>query len=105
MNFTYKIEPGYNYIFINKMDKSESVLIQVPFNKLVLKKKYMIITKKHGIIFTGIYYCMFGPSDIIGDMLGLGQPCFIDFKPNIENKSLLICDAYDKFYDLKVKTE
>jgi len=48
---------------------------------------------------------MFGPNDPIGDMLGLGQPVFIDFKPNIENKSLLICTVYDKFYDLKVKME
>jgi len=46
---------------------------------------------------------MFGPNDPIGDMLGLGQPVFIDFKPNIENKSLLICTVYGKFYDLKVK--
>ena len=102
MNFTYKIELGYNYIFINKMDKSESVLIQIPFNKLVLKKKYMIETK--GLIFTGTYYYMFGPSDVIGDMFGLGQPCFIDVKPTI-TEAMLICTAYDKFYDLKVKTE
>jgi len=103
MNFTYKIELGYNYIFINKMDKSESVLIQVPFNKLVSKKKYMIETNR--LIFTGTYYYMFGSTDIIEDMLGIGQPCFIDFKPNNENKSLLICSAYDKFYELKVKIE
>ena len=84
------------------MDKSESVLIQVPFNKLVLKKKYMIET--HGLIYTGTYYYMFGPTDVIGDMLGLGQPCFIDVKPPISD-SMLICTAYDKFYDLKVKIE
>jgi hypothetical protein len=47
---------------------------------------------------------MFGPTDVIGDMLGLGQPCFIDVKPTITD-SMLICTAYDKFYDLKVKTE
>ena len=85
------------------MDKSESVLIQVPFNKLVLKKKYMI--KTNGLIYTGTFYYMFGPTDIIGDLLGLGQPCFTDFKPKIENKSMLICSAYDKFYELKVKIE
>jgi hypothetical protein len=84
------------------MNKSESCLIQVPFNKLVLKKKYMIETK--GLIFTGTYYYKFGPSDVIGDMLGLGQPCFIDIKPTITD-AMLICTAYDKFYDLKVKTE
>jgi hypothetical protein len=103
MNFTYKIELGYNYIFINKMDKSESVLIQIPFNKLVLKKKYMIET--HGLIYTGTYYYMFGPTDVIGDMFGLGQPVFIDVKPPIQNDSMLICTAYDKFYELKVKIE
>ena len=85
------------------MDDSMSILIQIPFNKLVLKKRYMIET--HGLIYTGTYYYMFGPNDPIGDMLGLGQPVFIDFKPNIENKALLICTAYDKFYDLKVKME
>jgi len=84
------------------MDKSESVLIQIPFNKLVLKKKYMIET--NGSVFTGTYYYMFGPNDVIGDMLGLGQPCFIDVNPTI-NDSMLICSAYDKFYDLKVKKE
>ena len=42
---------------------------------------------------------MFGPNDSIS----LGQLVFIDFKPKIENKKLLICTAYDKFYDLKVK--
>jgi hypothetical protein len=84
------------------MDKTESLLIQVPFNKLVLKKKYMIET--HGLMYTGTYYYMFGPTDVIGDMFGLGQPCFIDVKPTI-NDSMLICSAYDKFYDLKVKTE
>ena len=85
------------------MDESMSILIQIPFNKLVLKKRYMIET--HELIYTGTYYYMFGPNDPIGDMLGLGQPVFIDFKPNIVNKSLLICTAYDKFYDLKVKIE
>ena len=59
----------------------------------------------NGSVFIGTYYYMFGPADVIGDMFGLGQPCFIDFKPNIENKSLLICTAYDKFYELKVKME
>lgn len=38
-------------------------------------------------------------------MLGLGQPIFIGFKPNIENKSLLICSACDEFYELKVKLD
>ena len=85
------------------MDNSESVLIQIPFNKLVLKKKYMIETCEN--VYTGTFYYMFGPNDPIGDMLGLGQPVFIDFKPNIEKKSMLICTAYDKFYDLKVKME
>ena len=85
------------------MDKSESVLIQVPFNKLVLKKRYMIETQE--LMYTGTFYYMFGPNDPIGDMLGLRQPVFIDVKPNIENKSMLICTAYDKFYDLKVKIE
>jgi hypothetical protein len=85
------------------MDKSESVLIQVPFNKLVLKKKYMIET--NGLVFTGTYYYRFSPDDIIHDMLGLGVPAFIDFKPNIENQILLICSATDKFYELKVKME
>jgi hypothetical protein len=84
------------------MDDSEFVLIQIPFNKLVLKKKYMIET--HGLMYTGTYYYMFGPTDVIGDMFGLGQPAFIDVKPTI-NDSMLICTAYDKFYDLKVKTE
>lgn len=91
------------------MDESISVLFQIPFNKLVLKKKYMIET--NGSVFIGTFYYMFGPTDVIGDMFGLGQPCFTDFKPitdfkpNIENKSLLICSAYDKFYELKVKIE
>lgn len=85
------------------MDESMLVLVQIPFNKLVLKKKYMIET--NGLVFTGTFYYMFGPTDVIGDMLGLGQPCFTDFKPNIENKSMLICTAYDKFYELKVKIE
>ena len=88
------------------MDDSEFVLIQIPFNKLVLTKKYMIIIHGlDGLVYTGTFYYMFGPTDVIGDMLGLGQPVFIDFKPNIENKSMLICSAYDKFYDLKVKIE
>ena len=85
------------------MDNSESVLMQVPFNKLVLKKKYMIET--NGLIYTGTYYYRLSPDDIIYDMLGLGVPAFIDFKPNIENQILLICSATDKFYELKVKIE
>jgi hypothetical protein len=85
------------------MDDSEFVLIQIPFNKLVLKKKYMIETNES--IYTGTFYYMFGPTDIIRDMLGLGQPVFIDVKPNIKNNSMLICSADDKFYDLKVKIE
>lgn len=85
------------------MDESEFVLMPVSYNKLVLKKRYMIET--NGLVFTGTFYYMFGPADVISDMLGLGQPCFTDFKPNIENKSLLICTATDKFYDLKVKIE
>ena len=85
--------------------ESESVLIQVPYNKLVLKKKYMIKTKIDGLVFTGTYYYRFSPDDIIHDMLGLGVPAFIDFKPNIENQILLICSATDKFYELKVKIE
>ena len=85
------------------MDELTSVLMQIPFNKLVLKKKYMIET--NGLIYTGTYYYMFGPSGIMEDMFGLGMPCFTDFKPNIENKSMLICTAYDKFYELKVKIE
>jgi hypothetical protein len=84
------------------MNESMSVLIQIPFNKLVLKKKYMIET--NGSVFTGTFYYMFGPTDVIGDMFGLGQPCFIDVNPTIKG-SMLICTAYDKFYDLKVKTE
>ena len=48
---------------------------------------------------------MFGPDDPIAHMLGLGQPCFIDINPKIENESMLICRSYDKFYDLKVKME
>lgn len=84
------------------MDDSMSILIQIPFNKLILKKRYMIET--HELIYTGTYYYMFGPNDPIGDMLGLGQPCFIDIKPTITD-AMLICTAYDKFYDLKVKTE
>jgi hypothetical protein len=85
------------------MDDSEFVSIPVAFNKLVLNKRYMI--ERHGLVYTGTFYYMFGPTDVIGDMLGLGQPVFIDFKPNIENKSILICTAYDKFYKLKVKIE
>jgi len=85
------------------MDDSELVLIQIPFNKLILKKRYMIIT--NGLVYKGTFYYMFGPTDVIGDMLGLGQPCFIDFKPPNKNNSILICSAYDKFYDLKVKIE
>ncbi len=84
------------------MDKSTSVLFQIPFNKLVLKKRYMI--ERHGSIFTGTFYHMFGPTDVMGDMLGLGQPCFIDINPP-QNNSMLICTAYDKFYELKVKIE
>ena len=76
---------------------SESVLFLVPYNKLVLKKKYMIIT--HGLAFTGTYYHMFG------DILGGYKPAFIDFEPNIENKIMLICSPLDKFYVLKVKME
>ena len=84
------------------MDDSMSILIQIPFNKLVLKKRYMIETQE--LIYTGTFYYMFGPTDVIADMLGLGQPVFIDVKPNIE-ESMLICTAYDNFYDLKVKIE
>jgi hypothetical protein len=85
------------------MDDSEFVSIPVAFNKLILKKRYMIET--HGLVYTGTFYYMFGPTDIIGDMLGLSQPVFIDVKPNIENTSMLICTVYDKFYELKVKIE
>jgi hypothetical protein len=99
-----KIEVDIIIFFINKMDKSESVLIQVPFNKLVLKRRYMIETT-NGLMFTGTYYYMFGPTDIVGDLLGLGQPTFIDFKPEVKGKSMLMCSAYDKFYDLKIKIE
>ena len=73
------------------------ILDQVPYNKLVLKKQYMI--KTHGLIFIGTYYYLFG------DILGVGQPVFIDFKPNIENKIMLICSPLDEFYDLKVKMD
>ena len=59
----------------------ELVLMPVPYNKLVLKKRYMI--KTNGLMFTGTFYYMFGPTDVIGDMLGLGQPVFIDFKPKL----------------------
>jgi len=102
MNIIYKIELNKIIFFINKMDDSEFVSIPVAFNKLVLKKRYMIET--HGLVYTGTFYYMFGPNDPIGDMLGLGQPVFIDVKPNIE-KTMLICTAYDKFYELKVKIE
>lgn len=78
-------------------------LVLVPCNKLVLKKEYIIKTKNG--IYTGTYYYMLGANDLIHDMLGLGKPIFIDFKPNIENKSLLICSACDKFYELKVKLD
>jgi hypothetical protein len=86
--------------------KSELVLMPISYNKLILKKRYMIIT--HGLnrlVYTGTFYYMFGPTDIVGYMLGLGQPVFIEFKPNIENKSMLICTSLDEFYDLKVKIE
>jgi hypothetical protein len=81
----------------------ESKSIKVPFNKLVLKKQYIIKTKNG--IYTGTYYYMLGVNDIIHDMLGLGQPIFIDFKPNIENNSILVCSAGDEFYELKVKLD
>ena len=81
----------------------ELVLMPVPYNKLVLKKRYMI--KTNGLMFTGTFYYMFGPTDVIGDMLGLGQPVFIDFKPKLENQSMLICSSFDEFYDLKVKID
>jgi hypothetical protein len=102
-----KIELNIIIFFINKMDdsKSELVLMQISYNKLVLKKRYMIITQMHKLVYTGTYFYMFGPNDPIGDMLGLGQPVFIDIKPNIENKTMLICTSSDKFYDLKVKME
>lgn len=85
------------------MDDSESVLIPIDYNKLVLKKRYMI--KTNGLVFTGTFYYMFGANDPIGDMLGLGQPVFIDIKPNIENKTMLICTSLDEFYEFKVKME
>jgi len=81
------------------MDDSESVISLVPYNKLVLNKRYMV--KRNGIIYTGTYYYMFGD----GSILGLGQPIFIDFKPSIENKTMLICSLFDEFYELKVKME
>ena len=100
-----KIELNLIIFFINMdIDNMESHLISVPHNKLVLKKQYIIITHEHGLVYTGTFYYMFG-GDAITDILGLCQPVFIDVKPNIENKSLLICSAYDKFYDLKVKME
>jgi hypothetical protein len=83
----------------------DSTLVSVPYNKLVLKKQYMIKTQTRGLIYTGTYYYMFTPDDIIGDMLGLDQPAFIDFKPTIGNQILLICTASDEFYELKVKKE
>jgi hypothetical protein len=97
----YEIEFKINCIFNSIM---ESYLISVPCNKLVLKKEYIIKTK-NGLIYTGTYYYMLGVKDLIHDMLGLGQPIFIDFKPNIENKSLLICSSCDEFYELKVKLD
>jgi hypothetical protein len=81
----------------------ESELIKVPSNKLVLKKEYIIKTKNG--IYTGTYYYMLGVNDLIHNMLGLGQPIFIDFKPNIENNSILVCSACDAFYELKVKLD
>ena len=84
------------------MDNSESVLIPVDYNKLVLKKRYMI--KTNGLVFTGTFYYMFGANELT-NMLGFGQPVFIDFKPTIENKSMLICTSLDEFYELKVKIE
>lgn len=81
----------------------ESDLVLVPCNKLVLKKEYMIKTKNG--IYTGTYYYMLSPADIFTDLLGLGQPIFIDFKPNIGNESLLICRSCDEFYELKVKLD
>lgn len=84
------------------IDNMKSYLISVPHNKLVLKKQYIIIT--HGLVYTGTFYYMFGGDDIT-DVLGLGQPVFIDVKSNIENKTMLICTSYDKFYELKVKME
>ena len=81
----------------------ESKLIPIPYNKLVLKKEYII--KTNGLVFTGTYRYMFSPEDIIHDMLGLGQPAFIDVKPKLENEPMLICSATDKFYELKVKIE
>ena len=81
----------------------ESKLIPIPYNKLVLKKEYII--KTNGLVFTGTYRYMFSPDDIIHDMLGLGRPAFIDFKPNIANEILLICNSKDEFYELKVKIE
>ena len=89
------------------MDDLNTSLIKIPYNKLVLKKRYLIITKMHELelVYTGTYYYMFGPNDHIEDLLGLGQPVFIDIKPNIENKTMLICNSCDEFYDLKVKIE
>ena len=69
------------------MDESMSVLIQIPFNKLVFKKRYMIET--NGSVFIGTFYYMFGPTDIIGDMFGLGQSCFTDFKPILKTNQCL----------------
>ena len=85
--------------------ESDLHLISVPYNKLVLKKHYMIKTTSDGLIYTGTYYYMFRANDVIGDLLGLGQPTFIDFKPNIGNQIFLICNSSDEFYELKVKID
>ena len=86
---------------------SRSVLIKIPCNKLVLKKEYMIKRNMDGLIYTGTYYYMFSPDNIIDDMLGLGQPMFIDVNPTIKNdsRSRLICNSKDEFYELKVKID
>ena len=81
----------------------ETTLIKIPYNKLVLKKEYII--KRHRLIYIGTYYYMFMADDIIHDMLGIGRPAFINFKPNIANEILLICNSKDEFYELKVKIE
>jgi hypothetical protein len=60
--------------------------------------------KTHGLIYTGTFYYMLGGNDVI-DILALNQPVFIDIKPNIENKKMLICTSLDEFYELKVKIE
>lgn len=95
-NVLYK---GVYYMHYNKMES----LIKIPFNKLVLKKQYII--KTNGLIYTGTYYYMFRPADIFTDLLDIGRPAFIDFKPNIENEILLICNSKDEYYELKVKIE